>query len=225
MKRDAAETAANVLVSDFDGTMTRRDFYQLAIRQLLPPDVPDHWAEYRRGEISHFEALRRYFAAIRADRRSVLAVVAQMQLDAAAADSLRRLRQAGWDVVVASAGCRWYIDQLLREAGIELTVHANPGSLVEGRGVLMQLPTDSPFFCPHVGIDKAAIVRHHQGLGQRVAFAGDGFPDLEAALLVPPPLRWARSDLAESLRRRGEAFRPFDCWSQIGERLLGECEK
>ena len=33
-----------VLVSDFDGTMTRNDFYKLAVERLLPPDTPDHWA-------------------------------------------------------------------------------------------------------------------------------------------------------------------------------------
>lgn len=64
-----------VLVSDFDGTMTRHDFYRLALEELLPPDVPDQWAAYRAGEISHFEALRRYFAAVRAPEAEVLAVV------------------------------------------------------------------------------------------------------------------------------------------------------
>ena len=56
--------ARSVLVSDFDGTMTRRDFFKLAIQQLLPPDGPDFWSEYRAGQITHFEALRRYFAEI-----------------------------------------------------------------------------------------------------------------------------------------------------------------
>ena len=68
-------------MSDFDGTMTRRDFFKLAIRQLLPPDGPDFWSEYRAGRITHFEALRRYFAEIRASEAEVLAVVDQMELD------------------------------------------------------------------------------------------------------------------------------------------------
>ena len=57
---------SKVLVSDFDGTMTQYDFYKLAIEFLLPADTPDYWVEYRAGTITHFEALRRYFAAIRA---------------------------------------------------------------------------------------------------------------------------------------------------------------
>ena len=38
-----------LLVSDFDGTMTRHDFYRLAVRSLLPADLPDYWARYRAG--------------------------------------------------------------------------------------------------------------------------------------------------------------------------------
>jgi len=57
--------------------MTRHDFYKLAIESLLPPDTPDYWADYRTGAITHFEALRRYFAAIRSGREEVLAVVEQ----------------------------------------------------------------------------------------------------------------------------------------------------
>lgn len=36
--------AAPVLVSDFDGTMTRHDFYELAIERHLPASTPDYWA-------------------------------------------------------------------------------------------------------------------------------------------------------------------------------------
>jgi 2-hydroxy-3-keto-5-methylthiopentenyl-1-phosphate phosphatase len=53
-----------------------------------------------------------------------------------------------------------------------------------------------------------------------VAFAGDGPPDLQAALLVPPGLRFARGGLAEELRARGEAFQPFSRWSEIARELV-----
>lgn len=70
-----------ILVSDFDGTMTRHDFYKLVIESLLPRGTPDYWAQYRAGTMTHFEALRRYFAAIRAPEAEVLAVVERMDLD------------------------------------------------------------------------------------------------------------------------------------------------
>ena len=42
----------SLLVTDFDGTMTRQDFYVLAARSLLPPDMPDYWAQYRAGQLT-----------------------------------------------------------------------------------------------------------------------------------------------------------------------------
>ena len=39
----------SLLVTDFDGTMTRHDFYMLAARSLLPPDMPDYWRSTVRG--------------------------------------------------------------------------------------------------------------------------------------------------------------------------------
>ncbi|MGA2253839.1 MAG: hypothetical protein ABSG53_04185 [Thermoguttaceae bacterium] len=68
--------------------MTRRDFFKLAIQQLLPPDGPDFWSEYRTGQITHFEALRRYFAEIRSSEAEVLAVVDQMELDPGLPDAV-----------------------------------------------------------------------------------------------------------------------------------------
>ncbi len=140
-----------VLVSDFDGTMTRHDFYKLAIETLLPPDTPDHWVDYRAGRITHFEALRRYFAAIRASESEVLAVVDRMELDPGLPRALRELQGAGWQVIVVSAGCDWYIQRLLAAAGVEVEVHANPGRFEEGRGLLMAMPSGSPYRICNVG--------------------------------------------------------------------------
>src|SRR5262249_13620772 len=147
-----------VLVSDFDGTMTRNDFYKLVIESLLPPETPDYWAMFRAGTITHFEALRRYFAAIRASEAEVLAVVRRMELDPALPAAVVALGRAGWKVVVTSAGCDWYIRRLLAEAGVEVEVYANPGRFVPGQGLLMEMPAGSPYLSPSLGVDKTAIV-------------------------------------------------------------------
>jgi 2-hydroxy-3-keto-5-methylthiopentenyl-1-phosphate phosphatase len=213
---------SNVLVSDFDGTLTRRDFFKLAIQRLLPPGCPDFWSAYRAGRITHFEALRRYFAEIRASESEVLAVVDLMELDSGLPLALADLRQAGWNVVVTSAGCEWYIRHLLDQAGVQLEVHSNPGRFVPGRGLLMELPVGSQFCSPELGVDKAQVVKHHleRAQGGAVAFAGDGFPDEEAAMLVPDNLRFARGDLADVLQQKGEPFRSFETWSEIARQIL-----
>ena len=217
----SAEYPPRVLVSDFDGTMTARDFFKLAIQQLLPPDVTDFWREYRAGEITHFQALQRYFAEIRKSEAEVLKVVDQMELDPALPKAVADLRKAGWQVIVTSAGCEWYIRRLLGRAGVELDVHANPGFFVDGKGLQMEMPLGSPFLSPTLGVDKARVVRQHLEAGRTVAFAGDGFPDEEAARLVPGHLRFAAGDLANVLEKHGEPFQTFSVWSDIARRLVG----
>jgi 2,3-diketo-5-methylthio-1-phosphopentane phosphatase len=209
-----------VLVSDFDGTMTRHDFYKLAIECLLSPETPDYWAAYRDGAITHFEALRSYFAAIRASEEEVLAIVKKMELDPNLPTAVDSLRGAGWSVVVTSAGCNWYIGKLLATAGVEVEVHANPGRFEAGRGLVMEMPTGSRFWSPTLGVDKADVVRGYLNERRTVGFAGDGFPDEEAARLVPAELRFARGDLAAVLRSAKLSFQPFDTWSDIAHTLL-----
>jgi 2,3-diketo-5-methylthio-1-phosphopentane phosphatase len=221
---DATPTTASgpVLVSDFDGTMTRHDFYRLATEKLLPEGTPDHWANYRSGTITHFEALRRYFAAIRKSEDEVLAVVRQMDLDPGLRAAVETLRQAGWSVIVTSAGCEWYIRRLLADAGANVAVHSNPGRFEAGRGLIMEMPVGSPYLSESLGVDKTAVVRQYVAKGGKVAFAGDGFPDVEAARLVPGRFRFARGDLADVLQKEGLEFQRFRTWSEIAGALLRE---
>src|SRR3954452_1083665 len=124
-----------IIVTDFDGTVARQDFYQLVLAKLLPRSVPNYWQDYLAGKITHFEVLRNYFGLIRHKEKDVLRLLNDMELDPEFPEALRRLREAGWEVVIASAGCGWYIDRLL--AGLEEApiVYANPGRFVEGQGL------------------------------------------------------------------------------------------
>lgn len=209
-----------MLVSDFDGTMTRYDFYKLAIADLLPSGTPDYWAAFRAGEITHFRALQQYFAAIRSSEADVLAVVERMELDPHLSEAVAALHAAGWRVVIASAGCDWYIRHLLRNARVDIEVHANPGRFEAGRGLLMRMPAGAPYWSPTLGIDKAAIVRDYMTRGLTVAFAGDGFPDAQPAMMVPADRRFARGDLAGVLAAAASPFVTFDWWSSIAEHLI-----
>ena len=103
---------------------------------------------------------------------------------------------------------------------MDVVVHANPGRFEAGKGLLMEMPTGSPYLSRSLGVDKARGVRHVLEEGHAVAFAGDGFPDAEAARLASGELRFARGDLADVLGREGSAFHRFDTWSDIARDLL-----
>lgn len=208
----------NTLVTDFDGTLTQRDFFELV--RLRWPSAPgdDPWDDYVAGRLTHFEALARIFGRIRTTEGALREMATAMEIDPDAGKAVELLRAQGWEVVVASAGCDWYIRQLL--TGISLEIHANPGRFEAERGLVMEWPEQERFLSQETGVDKLAIVRDAILRSEQVAFAGDGRPDLEPALLVVPQLRFARGWLAEELQRRGEDFRPFQRWSEIAVELI-----
>ena len=210
--------SSRVVVTDFDGTMTGQDFFRIALDNL-PASFGSYWEGYEKGELSHFDALAAIFAGLRCDEDTVDVLLEGMLLEREISSSFERLREAGWRVVIASAGCEWYIRRLLDSLGITPEIHANPGRLVEGQGLVMQRPFGSPYFSSETGIDKARLVQGFLA-GNTVVYAGDGRPDLAPSLLVPPRYRFAKGWLAEELESRGESFNRFERWGEIATTLL-----
>ncbi|TVS19881.1 MAG: hypothetical protein EA424_06810 [Planctomycetaceae bacterium] len=210
-----------VFVSDFDGTLARPDFYQLVRKHLVPRGTPDYWNEYRAGAMTHFDALKAFFAAAEGGESALLGMVDMMETPRDLSDHVHGLRALGWEIVIVSAGCSWYVQELLARAGVQLPVFANPGRIVDGR-LIMERPADPAHSCWETGIDKAAVVRVFQQQTHTVAFAGDGVPDFDAARLVPAKYRFARSDLAAACREEGVPFRPFEQWTEVTAALSQE---
>lgn len=204
-----------ILITDFDGTLSRVDFYQLAFDTHLPADAIEFWTLYEQGRITHFEALQRMFASLRGTEDELLATARKMQIPHDLAMLEARLREAGWEWAIASAGCRWYIERLLGEVGVAPTVFANPGRYVRGEGLRMERDRSAWYDSDETGVDKARVVAHFQALGYVVAYAGDGRPDLPPILSVPAPLRFAKGWLARNLADRNESFHLFADWSEI----------
>lgn len=206
-----------ILVTDFDGTITERDFYAL----LMERGAPDFWGDYASGRLTHFEAMAAIFRHAPTDDAALADLLRDMRPDPLLGPSVRALREHGWDVAIVSAGSSWYIERLLTAAGVAAPVYASPGRIEPGRGLVLEAPTASPFFSPETGIDKQAVVRDARKRYGTVAFAGDGPPDLAPALMVEDDLRFARGWLERELRRRGRAFRPYRRWSDIAAMLAG----
>ncbi|MDD2900686.1 MAG: haloacid dehalogenase-like hydrolase [Desulfuromonadaceae bacterium] len=209
-----------VLVSDFDGTMTELDFFRVALSRL-PPRAAAPWERYEQGVLSHFDALALIFSRMRVSQQELAAIMVEMRLEIGLAAAVDRLKQAGWPLVIASAGCDYYIERILFRASVNAEIYANPGIFIPGTGLIMKRQPESPFYGAEAGIDKAALVRSYLDRGDDTAFAGDGRPDLAPALLVPPERRFARGWLADELEIRSERFVRFERWRDIAGYLCG----
>jgi len=205
-----------LLISDFDGTVTDHDFFECAVKHLDDDAVAGYWEEYVAGRMSHFEALRGIFSHLRGGEEAIMAIARETRVDPAVRQSVQEMRSAGWDVLIVSAGCAWYVDRLLAEHGVELTVISNPGRIAGNGSLEMLLPQDSPFFSPETGVDKSAVVRWALEHVEDVAFAGDGRPDEVPARQVATGRRFACGWLAEQFSTDGTPFQPITRWSDIG---------
>ena len=114
-------------VTDFDGTLARRDFYSEVLTRIMPSGTPAFYQHYLRGEMTHFECLAAYFGSLRCTESELLEVVHKMELEPGLPGLVEDLRAAGWEVVVASAGCAYYIDRLLADRGVTQVDHIVSG--------------------------------------------------------------------------------------------------
>ena len=209
-----------ILVTDFDGTMTRTDFFHFA-REVFPSAADhDYWQDRLDGKLTHFEGLSALFRNIRTDWKGMEQALDRMELDPRLPDSVEQLQEAGWKIIVASAGCEWYIRRLLDRAGVSLEIHAIPGVFSPESGLVMHLPENSPYLSMEFGIDKAAIVRNALKKDPFAAFAGDSGLDIPAAELVDPSVRFARHRLLAHFKNKAEECRHFEWWSDIAGALL-----
>ena len=189
----------------------------------MDPHLPDDpIGAFYRGELPLFETLRRIFAAIPLAEEEVLAMLPRLEPDPLLADDLARLRDAGWEVHVISAGSGWYIERLFEQVGVTAmpAIHANPGRFEPGGGLQMTRPADARIARKKIGIDKGEVVRMHADGASTIAFAGNSEPDLAAARLVPDAHRYARDSLRGVLDREGLAYTSFDRWHEVVNALL-----
>jgi 2,3-diketo-5-methylthio-1-phosphopentane phosphatase len=201
----------NALVSDFDGTITENDFFALVADRYMRSDAPDFFALYRAGKMTHVEAMQAFFRFTPSDPDVLQQLLRNTQPDEGLARTVSCLNDAGWDLIVVSAGSSWYIEKIFEALEVRTAqVHSNAGNIVPGQGLQIDTTKD---------VDKPAVVRDALARYDKVAFAGDGPPDVAPSLLVKPELRFARRYLAEELTRRGESFHPFARWRDVVESL------
>ena len=173
-----------VLISDFDGTISKEDFFNMVIEKLLKKEDIKPWDDYVAGQITHFEALSRIFSKVRIPQNELDAFIDSIQIDEKFQEMLKLCGKLAIPVYICSAGMDYYI--LKRVSGLikkyKITLIANHARYFPETGFhLVPLPENSPYYCKEVGVDKEALVKTFKEQGYFTIFAGDGRPDIKAA--------------------------------------------
>lgn len=206
-----------IFISDFDGTMTERDFYHIVIDRYLGDAGKQLYHKWKAGEYKDVDFLGTVFQSMNRDENEIFQDILSIKLDEHIKEFVARVRLYGGEFLVLSAGTRYYIDILLQQYGMgEISVISNPG-VYSNYGIHMSADRQSPFFSERYGVDKELVVKEYKKHYSKIYYAGDSEPDLKAALQAD--LIFAKGDLQVLLREKGCEFIPIASFKEIDEYL------
>ena len=174
------------LVTDFDGTVSDDDFFDLVAKKYLVPEALVPWDLYLEGKLSHLEALSKVFAQIKIPEKELNNFIKKIHIDKSFSSVAEYCFKQKIPIYMCSAGCDYYIKISLGNIIDKYDIHliTNHGEYNSQTGLKMIPPKNSPFYDQDVGISKAGVVSHLQKQGYKVVLCGDGPPDFAPAQIA-----------------------------------------
>lgn len=213
---------SQLLVCDFDGTITERDTLHVIVQRYGTPGV---WEaidpRLRSGEITLEQAMEEQFAGVRATPHEVSELVASATgVRPGFHELVAWARENDWAVSVLSSGFRSVIEEFLARAGLgDLPVEAHEARFdPSGTTILWSDRGGAP--CELCGrrCKRHDLTRHRAG-HETVVYVGDGVSDRCAAPAAD--MVFARDHLAAYLDEIGTPYTPFDDFDDVRVALAG----
>ena len=204
---------AYVMVTDFDGTAAEYDVQQVILDALADRDgwrgINREWAA---GRMTTAERARAQWALIRGGERDVLKVLEPLELDPGFLTFVRLCEERGFPLYVVSDGFDFYIEPILKRAGLDyLPVFANSLRYEHGAPRMSFLLQRSPD--QYYGNDKTFVMEQVRRPGSTLVFVGDGHSDRAAAHQAD--LIFAKDRLAEYCEAQSLPFERFATFDDI----------
>ena len=199
---------ADLIVVDFDGTITERDTLDDVLEQYAPEAYEEAERGLSDGRLTLRECMAMEFAPVRGDAETIVAERRPRRGGAARVRRVRACRRGGRPSSSSSSragSSRSSARCSTARAPGHLPVYAHEARFTaDGTTVEFRHWED----CDVCGEEcKRSIVAGLRD-GRRVVYIGDGYSDRCAA--VAADRRFARRFLAEDLDRMGLAYTPFD---------------
>ncbi|MGC9318414.1 MAG: MtnX-like HAD-IB family phosphatase, partial [Armatimonadota bacterium] len=218
--QDVKLRSGDLVMSDFDGTITKRDTGWVVFDALGLDKAWDFEYRWRDREISSMECLEGQWGLVDVPRQELLELIDSIEVDERFPEFVRRARHAGAEVVVASDGLSFYLDRMIHRMGLEICEddpdprtqqeciarYVNRGELTP-QGVKIAFPHSNEE-CMQCGNCKTAHLRRLQRDYDRVIYIGDGYSDRCPA--QEADVVFAKDHLAQLLAEAGVAYIPFE---------------
>ncbi|MEW5818939.1 MAG: MtnX-like HAD-IB family phosphatase [Cyanobacteriota bacterium] len=175
-----------VLISDFDGTISKVDFFMYVVNNLLKPSDLRPWQDFLDKKITHIDALIGIFGNIKTSRSYFDKFILDLPLEEAFIETVGFCKSNDIDIYILSAGADYYIKLILQNLNIENDVKliTNKSYFIENDGLIVIRPDQNdPYYSYEYGVDKVAVVEELKLKYDYCVFAGDGHFDFPSARL------------------------------------------
>ncbi len=201
-----------LFITDFDGTVTAQDFvYQIMYRY-------EHDKIFSKDKKRGVELLSSVFYESGLTEEEFLKEIKYIPMDRTFVPFFKFVKEKGGDVLVLSAGAKYYIKKKFSFEGIEdIEVFAN--DLVFENGHFKFLVNENKnFHCPVFGINKEKVVASYKEKYKKIFYAGDSYVDFYASKLAN--FIFAKKNLVKILKMFNLKFFEFENFDDIRENLI-----
>ncbi|SER75323.1 MtnX-like HAD-IB family phosphatase [Salisediminibacterium halotolerans] len=206
-------------VSDFDGTISKKDFYWIVIESYYP-EGEELYKQWKNGEMKDIEFLSTVFQATELSVEELNALIHKIPLDEGVFPFIDAVKQAGGDFIILSAGTDYYIHELIRYYDLPtIPVFSNRGSYENG-GIQIYLDHSDPFYSERYGIDKKTVIEALQKDYEFVFYYGDSEPDSHPARSADR--MFAKDKLVSILDEQNVGYEQAETFADVHERLKSE---
>ncbi|MCD2345757.1 MtnX-like HAD-IB family phosphatase [Clostridium guangxiense] len=206
-----------IFVSDFDGTLTEKDFYKIIMEEYLKEDCKKLYKDWKNKKIKDIDYLGYVFRNIGRNEKQIFEDIMKISLDPFAKELIDNVKANGGEFAVVSAGTSYYIDRVFMSKGIkDVKVYSNKG-VFKNNGIYFELDKTNEFYSDIYGIDKGKVVKKLKEEYDFVFYAGDSEPDLSAALISD--VVFAKNSLAELLQSENREYFKFENFKEIWDKV------
>lgn len=206
-------------VSDFDGTISNKDFYWVVIEKYYP-EGEELFKKWKAGRMKDIDFLSTIFSSIDQEEEDIIDDILNIPIDEHVPAFIKKVQNNGADVYVLSAGTDYYIYHVLKKYGVEnVTVLSNEG-YYENKNIHMNIDPEHRHYSERYGIDKSKVIQELKENYNTVHFVGDSEPDSHPAVYAD--LTFAKDALQVILAEKDVPFVPVESFKEVEEKLKVE---
>jgi len=200
-----------IIVSDFDGTITKKDSLYDFFKTYANPcwlDVEDMWVK---GEIGSMECLEREFELVEnLSEKLIDEYTSTVELDSYFRDFINQNKN---DFIIVSDGIDYFINKILEKNNIKnIKIVSNHAEFIEGK-FKISFPNKNPNCKNKSGTCKCSVINSLKEKYKKIIYIGDGQSDFCAA--PKADILFAKNSLLNYCREKKINYREFQSFKDI----------